>query len=494
MKEIMDTSSIQRNTVIAVVLITLWKIYFAATLQLHPDEAYYWLWSRHLDFGYFDHAPLIAYVIRLTTLFSQQELWVRFGGILAAVIGSVLAWNLSLQMFGDKKIASASVIALNVMPIVMSGYILITPDVPVFFFTGLSIYWFWQIVETQKVRYWYLMGIAFGLTLLSKYTAVLLAPSFFLFMVFSDERRWFKTIHPYAAFLLGCALFLPVVYWNSTHQWISFLYQTRHGLRSEHSPVIKNLLEYAGGQMLVAGPLFWLPGIYASVRSLFQKDKRLLFLSLTSLPIILFFAVSSIQRTAAANWPNLAYFSFGILATQFFFSGHQIKKRLFWIAIIFSVFLSLIASLHARFSILPLQSISDKAARSDATNWFYGWKELAEELEKDPSIKFAMTEGCQIGPEISYYTRERIFVCVDYKRTLTNQYNYWPFPDELRDKNGVDAYPGGSNVPPYKEYFVSGGRATSFTARRNGFPIRTVNLIYGSGYKYPVAPDQLVLE
>ncbi len=95
----MDTFFTKRNTIIVVGLLILWKIYLSATLQLHPDEAYYWLWSRHLDFGYFDHAPLIAWAIRLTTLFSQQELWVRFTGIIGAVVTSICAWVLTMQLF-----------------------------------------------------------------------------------------------------------------------------------------------------------------------------------------------------------------------------------------------------------------------------------------------------------------------------------------------------------------------------------------------------------
>jgi len=60
-----------RNTIIVVGVLTLWRLYLSAGLQLHPDEAYYWLWSRHLDIAYYDHSPLVAYFIWITTLFSE---------------------------------------------------------------------------------------------------------------------------------------------------------------------------------------------------------------------------------------------------------------------------------------------------------------------------------------------------------------------------------------------------------------------------------------
>jgi len=267
----METVFTKRNTIIIVGLLILWKMYLSATLQLHPDEAYYWMWSRHLDFGYFDHAPLIAYAIKLTTLFSQQELWVRFTGILGALITSAAAWILTMQLFHDRKIASVSVITLNVLPLTLAGSLLITPDIPAFLFWGLTVFLYWQIVATRKVRYWYFMGISFGLSLLSKYTGVLIAPCLFLFMILTDERRWFKTIHPYAAFVLGCAFFLPVLYWNSKHQWISFSYQLGHGLGGANYSLGK-VITYLGGQMLVASPFIWLPGAYASVLYLFQRS------------------------------------------------------------------------------------------------------------------------------------------------------------------------------------------------------------------------------
>jgi 4-amino-4-deoxy-L-arabinose transferase-like glycosyltransferase len=482
----MNDSSLKRNTIIAIGLIALAKAYIAATLQLHPDEAYYWAWSRHLDLGYFDHAPMIAYVIRLTTIFSQQELWVRMGGIIGTALASVLAWKLAFSLFRDKRVAAASAITLNVLPLMFAGSIIITPDVPAFFFTALSFYWCWRIVETKSSRYWYLLGVAFGLALLSKYTSVLIAPSVFLFVLFTDERRWLKTIHPYAGFALGCAFFLPVVYWNSQHNWISFAYQMRHGLTG-YKPVHVNMLDYIGGQALAASPLIFLPGLYASIVYLFHRNKQKLFLSLTSLPVLVFFAYSSIQRAAQANWTVHAYFSFSILVAHYLLTGGTFKKRLWRVAVAFSAVLIVIVMLHARFSIIPLAKFSPELAEADATNWFYGWKELAEEIEKDPSVKFAMTEKNQSNAEISYYTRERVFVCVDYKRTQSNQYNFWPFPDGLRDANGVDVYLSRDPAPPYEEYFKTAGSTTTFTAYRNGFPIRSFTIVHGSGYKYPAA-------
>ncbi len=475
----------KRNTLLIVAALTLWRAYLSATIQLHPDEAYYWLYSRRLDFGYFDHAPLVGYLIRLTTFFSSQELWVRFGGILETVIVSVISWVLSIQLFDDRKIASASVITLNVLPLTMAGSVIMTPDNPLFLFVGLTIYFCWQIVATQKVRYWYLLGIAFGLALLSKYTGVLVAPSLFIFILATDERRWLKTVHPYAAFLLGCAFFLPVIYWNSRHQWISFAFQLKHGLGGDTYD-LSHVLTYIGGQMAVASPVLWLAGAYASVLYLFKKEKRKLFLSLTFLPTILFFAYSSLKRTAAANWPCTAYVIFGILVSHYLLDGSKGKERLWTIGVILSLILSLTAGLHARFGVIPMAKISPSLAEADATQFFFGWRELARELEKDPSIKLVITNNHLVVEETIYYTRERIFADVNWRYPGPNQYGLWKIPDRVIGAEGVCInIVGKEGSLPCGDYFTSLGNESTLPVIRDNRVIRTYHIVRGFGFKPP---------
>ncbi len=475
-------SLLAARAAIAVVAATVaWKIYLSSTLQLHPDEAYYWLWSRYLDLGYFDHPPLIAYLIRLTTQFSQQELWVRFGGILETVIVSMLAWMLSLRLSQDRRKAAASVITANVLPITLAGSIVITPDIPLFLFASAGIYAYWRIVETGQARYWYVLGVAFGLALLSKYTAVLLAPSLLLFTVVTDERKWLKTVHPYAAFLLGCLLFLPVVQWNREHQWASFAFQFQHGLGGSSYSLAK-VLAFIGGQMLVAGPVLFVAGVYASVRVLFQRNKQMLFLSLTSLPVLVFFAYSSLTRTAAPNWPCGAYFTFPIQVSHYFLDASKGKERLWLIGVALSLTLSVAAGLHTRFGVLPLERISKDLRQADATNWFYGWREFARELEKDPEIQVAFTDTSQMAAEITYYTAEKVTGYVDRRHFGGGQYEYWDLPESLRGKSGICvSYREGTKPVPCGEYFTSVGQETMLTAERAGIPIRTYRVVRGEG-------------
>lgn len=478
----------QRNTIIFVGVLTLWRLYLSAGLQLHPDEAYYWLWSRHLDIAYFDHSPLVAYFIWLTTLLSKSELWVRLSGTIVSLVISLLMWKLAMQMFRNAMVAAGSVMLFNVYPLTMLGLIVITPDIPVFLFWAISVYIFWQIMRGNNTRLWYLLGLTFGLALLSKYTAILLLPCLFLYLLLTEDRRWLKTIHPYVSMLIGLLCFLPVVYWNSRHEWVSFAFQLNHGLGG-HSYSFGRPVEYIASQLLVAGPLAWLLGIYAAFACFFRKKKAQLFLILTALPIIMFFAFSSISKLAGPNWPVFAYFTFSILVTKYFLdSASKIKRALWYGALFASLFVSAVVTLHARYSVLPLAGFSKEVAVADATNWFYGWRELGAELKKYPGMAFALTPSHQLSAEIMYYTDEKIFAQTDINASRPSQFNLWQWPAAYNGKNGFYVWADGDAVGPYAEYFTATSSVETLNVLRGGIAVRSYRIIPGQNSVVPPFP------
>lgn len=468
----------RRNTIVFVGVLTLWRLYLSAGLQLHPDEAYYWLWSRHLDVGYFDHSPLVAYFIWFTTLLSKSELWVRLSGTITSLILSYLTWQLAMQLFGSIVVAAGSVMLFNVYPLTMLGLIVITPDIPFFLFWATSVYIFWQIIQSNKAWLWYAFGVSFGLALLSKYTAILLLPSLLIYLLATEDRRWLKTVHPYLAVLTGFICFLPVVYWNSRHNWISFEFQLNHGLAGQNYSFFR-LAEYIGGQLLVAGPVVWILGMYAAFACLLRKDKTQLFLILTALPVIVFFGFTSLTKLAGPNWPVIAYFTFSILVTKFFLdSPSKIQRSLWYGALLASLLLSSVVTLHARFSVLPLARFSKDWAVADATNWFYGWRELGADLRKHPNMKFAITPSHQLCAEIIYYTDGHIVAEAD-ESARPSQFNIWRWPNGLKGKKGFYVWTDSDNVGPYGKYFASTSNVDSLSVMRGGIPVRSYRIISG---------------
>lgn len=480
----------RRNTVIFVGVLALWRLYLSASLQLHPDEAYYWLWSRNLDIGYFDHSPLVAYFIWFTTLYSKSELWVRLSGTIVSLIVSFLAWQLSMQLFRSNVVAAGSVMLFNVYPLTMLGMIVITPDIPVFLFWSTSIFIFWQIMRSNKTWLWYAFGISFGLALLSKYTAILLLPCLLIYMLLTEDRRWLKTFYPYLAVLTGLICFLPVVYWNSGHDWVSFKFQLDHGLNGQDYSFIR-LAEYLGGQLFVTGPIAWPLGVYAAFIWLFRNNKEQLFLILTALPLIVFFGFSSIRKLAGPNWPVLAYFTFSILVTKYFLdSGSKIRRLLWYSALLSSLVLSTVLTLHARFSVIPLASFSNTLAVADATNCFYGWRELGAELKKYPTMKFAVTPSHQLCAEISYYTDQNIFVQTDESAARPSQFSLLRQPDELQGKDGFYVLEQNEAGSSGRKYFASTTGIKTLSIFREGVSVRSYSIIAGQKKHIPPFPGK----
>ncbi|OGB33630.1 MAG: hypothetical protein A3F78_02010 [Burkholderiales bacterium RIFCSPLOWO2_12_FULL_61_40] len=456
----------QRATVFLVAVLALWRLYLSAGLQLHPDEAYYWWWSRHLDTGYFDHPPMVAYFIWISTFFSSSELWVRLSGTVVLLLMSGLMWRLAMQLFQSERVAAGSVILFNSSPLIQLGMVVITPDVPLLLFCALSICLFWQTLHSQRTWLWYALGGAFGMALLSKYTAILLIPCFLLYLLLTEDRRWLKTVYPYLAALVALVCFLPVVVWNSRNAWVSFLFQLKNCVGGEGFALSK-VAEYFAGQMLVTGPLVWLLGMYAAMVGVCRKDKATLLLVCTAAPVILFFGVTSFIKVAYPNWPALAYFSLSILVSQHCLGGDskmpktpKVRRVLWSAAVVSTLALSLIATVHARFSFLPLGRYAPQWAAADATNAFYGWRELGAELKSKFPNGFAITPSHQLSAEIIYYTGASV-LAQPAKTARPSQFNLLHLPYDpwgkgwlhvWTDADGADFGPS-SLAPGHHKHF-----------------------------------------
>ena len=105
-----------------------------------PDEAYYWVWSRHLAFGYLDHPPVVAWVIRAgTTMFGTNEFAVRFGAALLG-LGTIAAVAATTRRFcADARAATLAGVILVLSPLLTVVGAVITPDSPACFFSACAI-------------------------------------------------------------------------------------------------------------------------------------------------------------------------------------------------------------------------------------------------------------------------------------------------------------------------------------------------------------------
>ena len=470
------------------------KSFLSAALELHPDEAYYWLWSKNLALGYYDHSPMVAYFIKLTTLFSDAELFVRFSSLIVTVILSVLIWKFAKELFNET-VAAASVVIINSLPLMLIGSLIITPDTPVFLFWSFAVYFLWKasVFPSKETKYFYLTGLFFGLALLSKYTAVLFAPCVLCYMIFDKKLFWFKSKHFYLMFALSFIIFLPVIIWNAQNGWISFSYQLGHGLSSAKLH-FNYVLEYLGAQCLVAGPFVFFAGFAAVFYIIFRRRdnensfeavqsvySKKIFLASFSIPVILFFAVTALKRYPGANWPSFAYFTFSVLTAAYLILNiTPAKKKILISAVVFNAVLSSAVGFHAKFGFVPIQKFSKNAAIADATNWFSGWNYLGQEI-LNSGVKYAVTDKHQWSAVLEYYTRGKVKAFIDTPKR--SQYYYWEIPDDLNKSKTAFVHIDNEMRDDFAK--ITGARV--FYVQRYGIPVRQYAVVesLGRGFKNP---------
>lgn len=282
-------------------LLSLARLLIAAFLPVVTDEAYHWNFACHLDWGYYDHPPMIAWAIAAgRALFGDTPLGVRFAPLLFSTgTATILAGHA-----GGGRAARWSVLLGFAEPVLFWVGLSATPDSPLLFFWALAMACAWKAIVSGRLRWWVAAGLALGGAMLSKYTAVLLVPSVLGYLLCSKEhRRVLLTPGPYVALLLALLAFLPVVYWNATHDWASLKFQFVRRLDKDASFSPSKTAEFLLVQFASYLPLL-LPLAVVWVRRALRRTARSeeRYLLWCAALTFAFFLVLSPTRGIPANW------------------------------------------------------------------------------------------------------------------------------------------------------------------------------------------------
>ena len=289
----------------------------AGMTPLSYDEAYYWMWSKHLAAGYYDHPPLIAYVVRAgTALFGDTSLGVRFVPWLLSVAASWAVWQSGLLILKNEYGALIGTLLFNLMPMIGIEALVATPDSPEIAATAFLVFALAKIAQTGRGRWWVAAGIAAGFALLSKYTAFFLGGSILLWLaVVPTERRWFLSFWPYLGASIALLMFAPVVLWNSEHDWISFARQ--FGRVDAGGFTLRFLGEFLGAQVGLATPfvaILAMVGIFLPLRGRDCMSSERLLLSAMIAPATTYFMLHALHDRVQGNWLSFLYPAFAIAA------------------------------------------------------------------------------------------------------------------------------------------------------------------------------------
>lgn len=423
------------------VLFLIVRIIIAIKVNITDDEAYYYTWTNHLSYSYFDHPPMVAYFLKISTLiFGATNLAIRVPGMIVAFITSIFVYKIIYYFSKDEKKAFWGLALFQVLPIFAMGAIMTLPDSPLMLFYILSLWLFIKIIYEKKSHYWYYLGITMGLGFLSKYNMVLVYPSVFFFLLFSKEDRyWFKRKEPYLAFGISTLFYIPVILWNMNHHWSSFSFHLKDRQSSSFSFKPKYFLRFALAQLLVASPLLF--GAFWNDMGKNFKKRDVQLLGWFALPIFIIFGVSSISNPSKIHWTALAFIPMIIIS-----SLYRTWKPMFTkFAVGFAIVLSSIIYIQALYPLIPMDD--------DITNDMYGWDKTGiavTKLLKEDKNYFLFSNRYQTASQLSFYLPNKEYV---YSiNGSTEMFDFWEPEDKLIGKNGIFVTQTFYKVNPDKLY------------------------------------------
>ncbi|WP_461832323.1 glycosyltransferase family 39 protein [Aquifex sp.] len=411
-------------------LIAVLRIFYILfyPIDLSPEEAQYWDWSRHLDLSYYSKPPMVAYINFLSTaILGNTEIGVRINAVILSFLLSLITYKFVKELY-DEKTAFLS----SVLPNILLGFsvnsILFTTDSPLIFFWALSLVFLYKALEENRLILWILTGFFGGLAFLSKYSALFLLPLGFLYVLLV-KRPLLKDIKVYISLTVAFFIALPVLIWNMEHNFISLMHVSSLANKNSSFPNIHAFLEFIGGQVLILSviPFFFI--LYGWFKTFLSGDKREIFLTVFSFPIFVFFLVLSLKKRVYANWPDFGYYTGVILFSRYFLHSPVYLR-------VATIFLGLFLTILIHFTpLLDFMGIGKLLPpKNDPTKFLVGWEKLGKEVSKYYNKEnFILSSAYQISAELAFYVKgnPRTYV---YHINRYTQYYLW--------RKGLSKYKG----------------------------------------------------
>ncbi|WP_213770360.1 glycosyltransferase family 39 protein [Bradyrhizobium sp. dw_78] len=389
-----------RNTALAIVALVAMRLVAAAFTPITFDEAYYWMWSKHLAGGYYDHPPMVAVVIRLGTMLAgDTEFGVRLVSILLALPMSFAVYRAAEILFGDRRVAATAAILLNITLMAAVGTLIVTPDAPLLVASSFVLFFLAKVLQTGRGAWWLAVGAAVGVALLSKYTALFFGAAILIWLVAVPKlRRWLVSPWPYLGGVVAFAIFAPVILWNADHHWVSFIKQFGRARIEDFRPAY--IAELIPTQIAFATPLVWMlgaMGLYALARRSGGTPAARMLVNVMFWVITLYFVWHSLHARVEANWFAPVYPALAVAAAV---AAHLTRWDPRWRRVADFCLRWAAPSGIAMFVLLIVQADTGilSGYRRDTTvrSVGVGWRELAGEIE---AVRVRVGANCVLAPD-----------------------------------------------------------------------------------------------
>jgi hypothetical protein len=410
------------------IFVTVARLAAAAFTPLTEDEAYYRLWSAYPAFGYYDHPPMVAWWIAIgKLLLGDTALGVRLVAVFATSLVSLLIYRIAQLSNLSETAAVRAALLYNATILVGFGGQLSVPDSPSSLFWTATLFMLLKARGGEgdsSARYWLAAGLLAGLAVLSKYSALFLAPGVVLWLATSEDgRRRLLTPWPWLCALLAALVFSTNVLWNAGHDWVSF--QKQFGRAAPENLTPRHLLELMASQAFLLNPLITplaLAGVIAAFsRRTASLDGRWLIVAVT-LPFSAYLVIHSLHAGVQGHWPAPLYPGLAILAAEALDRLQGWRRRAGALATPFGLIVSGLALLHVA---LPA---TDWFGRMDLSAQMRGWPLFASRVEMVRAHVGATWVGSLSFGQVAFLDNTRLVEAPILQITERSRYQFQPPP------------------------------------------------------------------
>lgn len=361
-------------------ILTIIKLVLALIIPLSNDEVYYHTYALYPALSHFDHPPMVGWIIQLFTfnMHWHNDFFMRLGAIVFSIINSVIIYRF-IDRISTRKAAILSVFLYNssFYNSVVSGFF-IMPD------TGLMTFWLLalnsfhislvsQNVSKREKLHMILAGVFTGMAMLSKYQAIFLWFSAFIYALVYG-RHWFKEVSFYVSGLLTLLLLSPIIAWNFQNEFVSFTFQGQRANFFHQGFNYLYFLREFFGQIVYTNIAVYILIVWSLLyykKNLHSRTMSERFFVYFGLPSILIFLLISLFKSTLPHWSGPGFSTLILLASILLANSNKCKIGFFKRSVFFSGFNYFISVafilLQLNFNIIPLGYSTDPT--SDITGW-----------------------------------------------------------------------------------------------------------------------------
>jgi len=376
------------------------------------DEAYYWLWSKHLACGYFDHPPMVALFIAVGDRLLHHEIGVRLVFVLANAATVYLLFKI-IQPINTKLFY---VILISITPLLAVGFFAV-PDIPLLFFATCFFLVYKKYLGEDSIPAVLLLGLCMALMLYSKYHGVLV-----IFFVLLSNLQLLKRKSFYVACVIGFLLFLPHLYWQGQNDFVTFRFQLFERFPEVYSPL--RIADYVGAQLLLIG----IPTGLILLYTLFKRkaeDKFEFALRSQFVGTFLFFLLASFRGRTEANWTVVNIIPLAILSYRFLENNSFLTKWLFRLLPVSILAVALIRVHYAT-------DLAQKYFRVPCETQH--WKEWADSIHDYAQNRpVVFLSSYQKASKYAFYSGNTAFTTTEIGKRKS-QFNLWNTEEELQNR------------------------------------------------------------